>query len=111
LQQYKTEEDGYEWFGDSPASEVLSAYGLMQFTDMEYAAPSSVDRSTMARLTTWLMKRRDTKGAFILNPEALDNFGRAPENVTNAYILWALTSANVTEDLTLEINAIKALAD
>jgi len=46
-----------------------------------------------------------------MSPEALDSFGRAPANVTNAYILWALTSANVSEDLSLEINAIKAIAD
>lgn len=31
---FKTKENGYEWFGQSPAHESLSAYGLMQFTEM-----------------------------------------------------------------------------
>jgi replicative superfamily II helicase len=29
LVAFQTEEKGYEWFGESPAVEVLSAYGLM----------------------------------------------------------------------------------
>lgn len=34
LVSFKTKEKGYEWFGESPAHESLSAYGLMQFTEM-----------------------------------------------------------------------------
>jgi hypothetical protein len=34
LVSFKTKENGYEWFGKSPAHEALSAYGLMQFTEM-----------------------------------------------------------------------------
>jgi hypothetical protein len=34
LTNYKTKENGYEWFGSSPASEVLTAYGYMQFLEM-----------------------------------------------------------------------------
>ena len=34
LVSFKTKENGYEWFGKSPAHESLSAYGLMQFTEM-----------------------------------------------------------------------------
>lgn len=40
------------------------------------------------------MSRADPNGGFTLNPEALDSFGRAPKNVTDAYIIWALTSGN-----------------
>lgn len=32
---FRTTENGYEWFGYSPANEALSAYGLMQFMDMQ----------------------------------------------------------------------------
>ena len=56
-------------------------------------------------LTSWLMSRRSTNGTFMLNSEALDSFGRAPSNITNAYIVWALTSANVT-GLDLEISSL-----
>ena len=34
LVSFKTQEKGYEWFGASPAHEGLSAYGLMEFTEM-----------------------------------------------------------------------------
>lgn len=34
LIKYQTPEKGYEWFGESPAHEALSAYGLMQFVEM-----------------------------------------------------------------------------
>jgi len=34
LVSFKTKEKAYEWFGESPAHEALSAYGLMQFKEM-----------------------------------------------------------------------------
>jgi len=34
LVSFQTKEKGYEWFGSSPAHEGLSAYGLMEFTEM-----------------------------------------------------------------------------
>ena len=43
LTGYKTVENGYEWFGDSPASEVLSSYGFMQFLEMQAAYPGLFD--------------------------------------------------------------------
>ena len=47
LVSYKTKENGYEWFGKSPAHESLSAYGLMQFTEMakvtQFVDPAMVD--------------------------------------------------------------------
>jgi len=46
---------------------------------------------------TWLDSRKDGLGGFLQNPEALDSFGRAPKNITDAYILWALTSANLSQ--------------
>jgi len=32
---FRVPSGGYEWFGQSPANEALSAYGLLEFTDME----------------------------------------------------------------------------
>jgi hypothetical protein len=58
----------------------------------------------------WMLTRRDNNGQFILSDEALDSFGRAPLNTTNAYILWALTSANVS-GLDKEIDYLKKQAD
>jgi len=43
LTAYKTPDNGYEWFGNSPASEPLTAYGILQFTDMAQATNGIVD--------------------------------------------------------------------
>jgi uncharacterized protein YfaS (alpha-2-macroglobulin family) len=83
---------GFEWFGakDRP-HEALTAYGLVQFTDMARVYP--VDADMVRRTRGYLLARRDGAGGFQRNKAALDSFGRAPEHVTNAYIVWALTEA------------------
>ncbi len=104
---------GYEWFGapDRP-HEALTAYGLMQFTDMARVYP--VDPTMLARTRQFLIDSRDGKGGFKRNARALDSFGRAPEHVTDAYIVWAVTEADRTAaepaDLTREIDALLAQA-
>ena len=35
LKTYETTTKGYEWFGQSPGHEALSAYGLNEFRDMQ----------------------------------------------------------------------------
>jgi hypothetical protein len=95
---------GYEWFGGTaPAHEALTAYGLLQFRDMSRVF--DVDKDMLERTQTYLMKQRDGKGGFARNPRALDTFGRAPENVTNAYIVWALTESG-KDDVAKELEAL-----
>jgi uncharacterized protein YfaS (alpha-2-macroglobulin family) len=95
LVSFKTKEKGYEWFGESPAHESLSAYGLMQFTEMAKVT-SFVDANMVRDLKSWIMSRRDGKGYFLKNEKALDSFGRAPDNITAAYIIWTLTASGET---------------
>ena len=100
--------EGYEWFGGSnPPHEALSAYGLLQFTDMARVHP--VDADMMKRTKKYLMNARDGNGGFKKNSRALDTFGYAPAPLTNAYILWALTeserNAEAKSDLDKEVNA------
>jgi hypothetical protein len=45
-----------------------------------------------------------------MSEQALDSFGRAPDNITDAYIVWALTSAGNT-DVDTEISSLKDNAD
>jgi len=109
LVSFKTKEKGYEWFGDSPAHEGLSAYGLMQFQEMSEVT-NFVDKGMIKDLKSWLVSRRDGKGLFLTNDKALDSFGRAPDNITAAYIVWTLTETGETK-LDVEIDKLKALAD
>ncbi|HYV38766.1 MAG TPA: alpha-2-macroglobulin, partial [Gemmataceae bacterium] len=102
--------EGYEWFGNTaPPHPALTAYGLLQFTDM--AKYVNVDKAMLARTQGWLLSQRDKKGGFLSDNRRLDKIGKAPDQITNAYILWALCEADVREDLTLEMNTVAANAN
>ena len=109
LTGYECKELGYEWFGGTaPGHEALTAYGLMEFKDM--AEVYDVDPQMVERTSQWLLKRRDGTGKFQRNARALDTFGRAPEHITNAYIVWALTEAGRAAELDLELKHVLKVA-
>lgn len=104
---------GYEWFGGSaPPHESLTAYGLLQFTDMSRVFP--VDQEMLKRTKKYLIDSRDGNGGFKKNPRALDTFGYAPAEIANAYIVWSITEAERTAetkvDLTKEVESLVKLA-
>ena len=97
--------EGYEWFGGTaPPHEALTAYGLLQFRDM--ARYREVDPVMVQRTQSFLLARRDKQGGFLRNDRALDTFGRASKPITDAYIVWALTTAGCEEPLTAELDAL-----
>ncbi len=104
---------GYEWFGGSaPPHESLTAYGLLQFTDMSRVFP--VDQDMLKRTKQYLISSKDGNGGFKKNPRAIDTFGYAPAEIANAYIVWAITEAEriaaEKSDLTKEVDALVKLA-
>lgn len=105
LTSYETQQKGYEWFGSVPAHEALSAYGLLQFKDMQ-TVYASVDQVMVKRTADWLISRKDGKGGFLRDPKALDSFGRASKEITDAYIVYSLTEAGYTQNLETEINQV-----
>ena len=104
LTSYETKEKGYEWFGSAPGHEALTAYGLMQFNDMK-TVYNDVSNDMVGRTAKWLMSRKDGNGGFKKNPRALDQFGRASEEVTNGYIVYALSEAGYQKDIQKEFEA------
>ncbi len=109
LVSFETSSKGYEWFGKAPGHEALSAYGLMQFVDMQSVYPD-VDGEMIDRTTRWLLERRDGKGGFTRNPKALDSYGRAESSITNAYIVYALSEAGVA-GIDAELEAVYRKAE
>jgi alpha-2-macroglobulin-like protein len=103
LTTFETKEKGYEWFGQKPGHEALTAYGLMQFSDMAKVS-GAVNKPMVERTANWLMSRRDGKGGFLRNPEALDSYGGAAQDITNAYIVYALAEAG-RRDMQPELDA------
>ncbi|HRC33184.1 MAG TPA: hypothetical protein PK736_07045, partial [Bacteroidia bacterium] len=102
LTKYEASQRGYEWFGSNPGHEALTAYGLMQFNDMKSVYPN-LDEKMIKRTADWLTARKDGKGGFLRDGKALDSYGRASEDVTNAYITYALSAAQ-TPNLEKEID-------
>jgi hypothetical protein len=103
----KSKKEGYEWFGQTaPPHEALTAYGLLQFTDMAKYQP--VDQTMVERTRKYLLGQRNGAGGFKRNKRALDGFGRAPDHITDAYIVWALLESGVKDDLGTELNALLA---
>ena len=108
LTGFESKDRGYEWFGGNPGHEALTAYGLMQFTEMKKVM--AVDSAMVERTRNWLMARRNGQGGFERNPRALDSFGAAPIPLTNSYILWTLLeSGEKPADLKAEVNTARKL--
>ncbi|HEY3321456.1 MAG TPA: MG2 domain-containing protein [Planctomycetota bacterium] len=99
---------GYEWFGQNPGHEALTAFGVLHFTDM--AQVREVDQNMITSTRSWLMKQRDGKGGFERKRRALHTWIE-DKDCSNAYILWALLeSGEKPEGLKAEIDALKTAA-
>jgi len=109
LTGFESRTKGYEWFGGSPGHEALTAYGLMQFTDM--AQVRNVDQEMLDRTRKWLLSRRDGKGSFDRDTRGHGSgIGSAPPATTNAYITWALVESG-EKGLEKEIASVRATAE
>ena len=91
LTSYECRELGYEWFGNDPGHEALSAFGLMQFAEM--AEFVEIDREMLERTRKWLLGRRDGRGGFKRNQRHLHVWS-VDQKIVNAYLLWALSQAD-----------------
>ena len=100
---FECSDGGYEWFGENPGHEALTAYGLMEFTDMVDLI--EVDKDMLGRTRNWLLGIRDGSGGFKRERRALHTWVTDPD-ASNAYITWALVATG-QKDLEPEIDAVK----
>ena len=107
LTGFECKEKGYEWFGEDPGHETLTAYGLLEFTDM--ASVRDVDADMLARTRTWLLARRDGKGGFTRARRALHTWIE-DRDASNAYIVYSLVSTGGPDGLKDEILALEDAA-
>jgi len=103
LTAYEISGGGFEWYGRAPAHEGLTAYGLVQFKDMQVVY-SGVETSIIKRTQEYLMSRRDGKGGFEQNVGKYGFSGNKPA-LFNAYITWALSEVN-TKGIQKEVEAM-----
>lgn len=101
---FECKQGGYEWFGADPGHEALTAYGLLEFSDM--AKVHSVDPRMLERTRKWLLGKRDGKGGFKRERRALHTW-IADKDCSNGYIVWALLSSGESpESLKDEIKTV-----
>ena len=100
LAAYETKQHGFEWYGDTPPHEALSAYGLLEFSEMK-AVYGGVDQKMLDRTIAWLLSRRNGKGGFKQN-RGKYGFSAAPKEVNNAYIVYAMTETGITHQIKKE---------
>ncbi len=101
LTGYECKKGGFDWWGRDPAHEGLTAYGLLEFRDMQRVFP--VDAALIDRTAQWLRTRRDGKGGWQVNPQSLH--GWQNDAILDAYIAWGVASAGYGRDFAAEINA------
>lgn len=106
LTGFECKEKGYEWFGQDPGHEALTAYGILQFTDMKKVR--QVDDAMLTRSREWLLKQRDGKGGFERKRRALHTWVEDKDS-SDAYITWALLEGG-QKNLTAEVARVKEAA-
>ncbi len=100
---FETAQNGFEWFGKTPPHEALTAYGLLEFTDMQEFV--EVDKKMLGRTKKFLLARRDGKGGFEIQNKGYDQFASVPNKIANSYIVYALTQAGVGKEIKKEYDA------
>jgi hypothetical protein len=81
---------GYSLFGQAPAQVFLTAYGLMEFSDMARVYP--VDQEMIDRTARWLLAQQQPNGTW-LEQGYSEHWQVEAELPTTAYITWALIEA------------------
>jgi hypothetical protein len=94
LVSYEVPGGGFSWFGNAPAHQVLTAYGLMEFSDM--ARVHEVDPNVIRRTQEWLAGRQQADGTWPLDKEGIaEGIINRQTDVfrTAAYVTWALAES------------------
>jgi len=79
---------GFEWFGRPPANVVLTAYGILEFTDMSEVHP--VDPSVIDRACQWLMRQQKRDGSWAPASTGWTWGSLEPGLAATAYVSWSL---------------------
>ena len=103
LLTFETKDKGFSLFGSSPPSITLTAYGLMEFKDLQNVL--NVDPALIERTSKFILSRKDGKGNFILNNNINSNDTTKKDQYywsQQAYILYALSEAGMKDEIVKE---------
>lgn len=85
---------GFSWFGSAPANKILTAYGLMEFSDM--AKVHDVDPNLVRRTQQWVAAQQQADGSWkpdtqFINEGATNRYNKDTLRIA-AYLGWALAN-------------------
>lgn len=94
LVTFEVQGGGFSWFGQAPANKILTAYGLMEFSDMSRV--HEVDPRLIERTQAWLASQQQPDGSFkpdtsFINEGATNRYNTDVVRIT-AYIGWSLAA-------------------
>lgn len=94
LVTFEVQGGGFSWFGQAPANKILTAYGLMEFSDMSRV--HEVDPRLIERTQNWLASQQQPDGSFkpdtsFINEGATNRYNTDLIRIT-AYIGWSLAA-------------------
>ncbi|MDP3236074.1 MAG: MG2 domain-containing protein [Myxococcales bacterium] len=91
---------GFEWFGRAPANQVLTAYGLMEFSDMKRVFP--VEPELIERTQRFLLSQQQSDGSWDVDRQMIhDGLFRTElrgQMTVTAYVTWALTESGLKSE-------------
>jgi hypothetical protein len=107
LTQYQVGTGGFETWGSGPGKEALTAYGLLEFTDMDRVY--DVSPKLLTDSAQYLLDQRTGTGGYKVTGSSAHGYGTAPPEVLDAYITYALVETGHT-DLPRELDQSATLA-
>jgi len=98
LVAFEVKGGGFSWFGDEPANQILTSYGLMEFYDL--AQVYTIDPNVISRTQAWLASKQQEDGHWdpdkaYLHQESWSKIQNSGLLVT-AYVMWALEHTKYT---------------
>ena len=94
LVTFECKSGGFSWFGNEPAHQVLTAYGLLEFSDM--AKVHDVDPALISRTQSWLAGKQNADGSWLETNQGIAEgiINRQSDKLrTTAYVAWALAES------------------
>ena len=88
------EKGGYSLYGHTPANPSLTAYGLMELTDLSKVY--EIDQKVTDNMKNYLYKQQKTNGSFNIGSTYYSNhvIQKTDDLTLNTYIIWALSEAD-----------------
>ncbi len=97
---------GFEWYGRSPGHVMLTAYGLLELSDMARVHP--VDPKFIDRIAGWLLRQQRTDGTFPAEGGPRGWTEKDPDGVAaTAYVAWSLLQSGRRQEAETSIRWLR----